>query len=425
MLLNKISKRTYTVDRSSIIYKKEIWDFPTSNDIDCANIDRDKLIKNHLRYAYWLATYYCPSHMPLSEFIGESCLGLVEEANKVNDPERMKRFTNLVKYRIGGKLKQLKWDESSPVKTTRTYREFFLKASRELEQLRKYYETENICLLDVYSRMDSVFINECIGLNPFEHISLEDAVGDDGETYNKTNLVADAPADPLLEAKYIEAKDKLLVILKKILTDMEFVVITESFGLLRTEPKTIAQITGVLGVSMKQVYSAYNSAIEKLRKEEVQDMLLVINEMDISRYTNFEEINKQFENKYLTVLSQDYKQDYEFKSLKGFEEHEVLYLKDNYKRLTVDQCLTYINNRRTDDKQLSNVHFRRLVAMLGLTQRGTWSKEEEDLITLYYGRISNEELADHLTKQNCFGKKFTPKMIVKKASRMKIKKQVS
>lgn len=411
------TQKIYLQDRSSTTFKKEIWNFPVSKDMDTSSFSRDELIKHNLRYSYWLAARYCPQHIPLSEFIGESNLGLVEEANKADTPGRKKSFTHLARIRIAGKLNQLRWSQASPLSVSRDFRKYHKRVSKTVDQLKRQFETENICSLDVYSQLDGLQTSDFFDIiNPFFGIvSIDDEgsfQGDIPETDSRIEVVD----------RYHDIKENLLVILHRTLTDLEFVVVTEAFGLLRTKAKTIAEISGILGVSLKQVYTNYNSAISKLRNREVQDMLVSIQNMDISRYTNFESINQVFEKRYAETLQKSYSTT-ETKSLKSFEEHEILWLQNNYKKVSLNDCLNYINSRRDDKRQISRDHFRRLVSILGLTSSKSWTIEEEELIRKHYGRIPDVELAALLSNQSLTGKTFTTVMIAHKASRMKITKK--
>jgi DNA-directed RNA polymerase sigma subunit (sigma70/sigma32) len=418
---DKLKNRTYLIDRSATIFKKEIWNFPISKDNTTS--DRETLIKSHLRYCYWLASYFCPAHIPLSEYIAESNLGLVEEANKATTEARKRNFSNLVKHRVASKLYKSKWNTASPLSVSTHYLRLHHQIVKSIETLKKEYETENICSLDVFNLIDSVQASDLFDvINPFFGIMSLDTKNKDDESFLQEVIPGMDLRDETLE-NYQDLKEKLLVVLHKTLSNLEFVIITEAFGLLRSEPKTIAEITGILGISLKQVYTGYNTGIAKLKNKEVQEMLVTIQNMDISRYTNFEEINRQFEKKYFETLKKNFGENYQNKSLKGFEPHEIVWLKENYKVLSIENCLKYINDRRTDNRQISRDHFRRLVSLLNLTSQKTWTEEEENLVSNYYGRIPDQELADLLTKQNLAGKTFTPGMIVKKAFRMKITKK--
>lgn len=419
-----MSNRAFIIDRSATIYLKEIWNKDVTKGMDITDFNRDELIDKHLRFVYSLAAKQCPHFIPFSEFIGESNLGLVEEANAAVTPEQRKFFRNHVKIRIKRMLSSLYWKESTSVKITKTYVDYFKKAKRELERLKKELESENIGYYDVYNRLDSIefpdFLKE---VNPFYNQNIEASVNDDGESFLYEVIPSDdKDPDSLLNDNYYELKDKLLVIFKRVLNDLEFHVITETFGLLR-EAKTLQQITGVLGISSKRVYEAYHTAISKLRKEDIKDMLLAVRDLDVSRYTDFESINAEFEKRYFKLLENEYKSK-DVESPKALKLEEIAWLRENYSRVKRADAIKYLNDRREDSLQLSEGHFKRLIANLNLTSSKFWLEGEIEYLEKNYGFKTDKEIADFLTQNNPYGKVFNTDQVKNMASRLKIKKNV-
>lgn len=420
MFATTTEKKNFIVDRSALIFRKEIWNKPDGKSIALSSLDRNTLIDSHLRLTFWLAANICPPNSLLSEFIGEACLGLVEEADKAISIERKNGFSKLLTRNVINKLVGLKRFVKTPVKVSKNYYTFYNQVNKTIERLKKEFETENICSLDVYGLLDKTRIPEFMGIvNPFSCQSFDAPINEESSFYDVTPIDDFAP-DELVE-KYRETKDKLLVIFKKILSDMEFVVITEMFGLLREEPKTTAQICGMLGMGAGKVYQCYQSAISKLKNNEILEMLMAFQDMDVSRYYKFEDINREFEKQYLKVLSKNYTS--KNLSTNNFTEEEISWLTENYKKLTPAEALIYINEGREVKYQFKPSQFRTRVAALGLVNSIVYTPEDDDLIRRYYGRIPDQELADLLTRQSKINKTFSVTMVKRRCTKLKIKKK--
>ena len=226
--------------------------------------EQPDLVTSHLGFVVKVATEYRNMGLPLEDLLNEGNLGLIEAAQRF-DPSRGVKFISYAMWWVRKSILRALSENSSIVRIP----EYQRKQVRSVHDTRRLLGRElgRDAGADEISREMGVKVARVDRLLQMQmrDLSLDDAVGRDGETTRLDHMVDERALDP--EEEMIRRQNRVLLrhALRN-LSGRQLSVIVERFGLDGRQARTLAEIGERLGMSREGVRQIETQATTRLRK---------------------------------------------------------------------------------------------------------------------------------------------------------------
>jgi RNA polymerase primary sigma factor len=227
---------------------------------------KNDLINSNLRLVVSIAKHYAGCGVPIQDLIQEGNIGLAHAAEKFDYTKGFK-FSTYATWWIKQAITRAIADQSRNIRIPVHVAETLAKINRvrhELTQeLGREPSEEEIAAGIPSLTPDDIRRYEAL---PLSTASLNAPVGDDGED-EVMNFVSDPNSDPADAG--IDIEDNMATISKGMgaLNDREREIITELFGLVDGEPKSLEEVGNKYNLSRERIRQIRDGAIAKMRKE--------------------------------------------------------------------------------------------------------------------------------------------------------------
>ena len=273
---NEDSLKIYYRDMSryTLLSKEEEKELFTKYS-NCSNSEekakiKDKIASANLRLVVSVAKDYLNRGFDLSELIAEGNIGLLVSIEKF-DVSLGYKFSTYADFWIRQAITRALSDKS---KVIRVPVHLFHNVMKVNGYLDNYYEKNGVDMLLTEENLNQ--IGQDLGLSRYsvlaavnykEVMSLDQPmiVGDDIKSFS--DIVASSDMNPEDEILYKKQLEEIGKIIEKRLTDREKYVIYYRYGFDDGRPKTLREISEMLGVTGEYVRQIDNKSIQKIKAE--------------------------------------------------------------------------------------------------------------------------------------------------------------
>lgn len=227
---------------------------------------KDALINSNLRLVVSIAKHYANSGVPIQDLIQEGNIGLAHAAEKFDYTKGFK-FSTYATWWIKQAITRAIADQSRNIRIPVHVSEALAKINRtrhELSQkLNREPTDEEVVAALPGSSLEGLRFYASL---PLSTTSLDAPVGDD-DGDEVMNFVSDPNEKGAGEE--IDIEDDLATISKAMgcLNERERDIVSELFGLLDNEPKSLEEVGQKYGLSRERIRQIRDGAIVKMRKE--------------------------------------------------------------------------------------------------------------------------------------------------------------
>jgi len=267
--LKEISKITpFTLEEERICAKKS-----SKGDLDA----REELVKRNLRFVVTVAKQYVTSNSPLSDLVNEGNLGLIMAAERFNPDNNVKFISygvwwikkviieHISKYNRMVRLPSNKISLLSKLDKLISEHEQKTGYKVDIQQLSDELDTDEFEHMDVLTsyRMDS--LDKQFGDSEGEGGTLLDLLSDDTSFKSTDHLVSELDHNSTIMTSLdsLREKDKHIMILL--------------FGLDGNEPRTLQEVSDIIGMSREMIRQIKNKTLVKLSKQ--KSIMMAYNEL--------------------------------------------------------------------------------------------------------------------------------------------------
>jgi RNA polymerase primary sigma factor len=234
---------------------------------DGAKDAKDALINSNLRLVVSIAKHYANSGVPIQDLIQEGNIGLTHAAEKFDYTKGFK-FSTYATWWIKQAITRAIADQSRNIRIPVHVSEELAKINRTRHELaqklnRDPTDEEVVAAFPGLTLEDLRFYSSL----PLSTASLDAPVGDDDDGDEVMNFVSDPNEEEAGEE--IDIEDNLATISKAMgcLNERERDIVSELFGLLDNEPKSLEEVGQKYGLSRERIRQIRDGAIVKMRKE--------------------------------------------------------------------------------------------------------------------------------------------------------------
>ena len=233
----------------------------------------DLLVKSNLRFVVNIANLYKGQGMDVGELISEGNLGLIEAARRF-DPNQKIKFISYAVWWVRQNITRAIAEKGRMVRISAekelVLRRFNKKGGKLRQVVGGSYilDPESLAGVSKY-KADAI---EKILLMGNRTSSLESPVGDDGESTLGDCIASDMPAtDAIAEAK---SKAELFQkVLNQNLSEQENEVLNLYYGFKGDMDVNLKEIAPIVGLSKERVRQLKESALAKLRNDQIEKIL--------------------------------------------------------------------------------------------------------------------------------------------------------
>lgn len=231
----------------------------------------NKLVNHNLRFVITVAKQYQGQGLPLEDLISEGSLGLMKAAERF-DPDRGFKFISYAVWWIRQSIVAAIYSKSKTIRSTTS----FIASSNKLNKIvndfieKNGYEPSD----EELSEILNISIDEIVKIRSRRTsvTSLDTPISEDSESSTLVDVVQNNWASsPETEI----ANELNLDVLKKVLnklSDKEFLIIKEHYGLFDTFPKPFDEIGKKVGLTGERCRQIHNKTI-KFLKDNYGDLL--------------------------------------------------------------------------------------------------------------------------------------------------------
>jgi RNA polymerase primary sigma factor len=227
---------------------------------------KNELINSNLRLVVSIAKHYAGCGVPIQDLIQEGNIGLAHAAEKFDYTKGFK-FSTYATWWIKQAITRAIADQSRNIRIPVHVAETLAKISRVRHEMTQElgHEPSEEELAERIPGLTPDDIRHYDSL-PLSTASLNAPVGDDGED-EVMNFVSDPNDDPADAG--IDIEDNMSTISKGMtaLNDREREIITELYGLVDGEPKSLEEVGNKYNLSRERIRQIRDGAIAKMRKE--------------------------------------------------------------------------------------------------------------------------------------------------------------
>jgi RNA polymerase primary sigma factor len=229
----------------------------------------DKLITSNLRFVINIASQYAEVGVPFADLIAAGNLGLVEAAKRF-DPSRGVKFITYAVWWIRHAITNTIWHETDIIRKPNRVQAYGGKINNAYTHLKETLGREpTIDEVASYLKEHGVKIDKGaiknILLYKKTFIHLDTPISEDNDlTVGNTISIHDTED---VEREIVEEDlKKIINELLTILSPRERTIIIHRYGLNGEEPKTLADVGKILGISKERARQIEIKALKKIRK---------------------------------------------------------------------------------------------------------------------------------------------------------------
>lgn len=223
-----------------------------------------KLVKANLRFVVTYAKKFRDAHLGLVDLIEEGNLGLIEAAKRFN-PDKGVKFITYAAWWIRQAIIHALGEQGRTIRLPQRQANLLYQVGRNISSLKSILN-RNPTAEEIAREMD-IPVEQADELLQYSgnEISLDTTISDDSNL--SVSDIMEQEAEPAADIEMIRKSFESQVheVVGQ-LNPKEQLVVSERFGLIDDEPKTLQQIGEKLGVTRERVRQIEQQAIQKLRR---------------------------------------------------------------------------------------------------------------------------------------------------------------
>ncbi len=232
---------------------------------------RDTLVNHNLKLVFHVAKKYAQKSDHLPDLIQEGTVGLIRAAEKFR-LETGYRFSTYAYQWIDSKIRKARVNIDKIMPISDDCNNDLLRISKCLERHKIVGSRPNFSELAKESKIPENRLGAVMQANQYG-LSLDQTPADNDGLSLNTKL-ADPASNFVESILQDETAEYLNVTMQRVLTEREVYVINERFGRLGSEPKTLREISPILGISRERVRQLETCALKKLAGSLDTELLL-------------------------------------------------------------------------------------------------------------------------------------------------------
>ena len=222
---------------------------------------RDTLVNHNLKLVFHIAKKYAQKSDHLPDLIQEGTVGLIRAAEKFR-LDTGYRFSTYAYQWIDSKISKARVNIDKVMPISDDCNNDLLRISKCLERHKIAGSRPNFSELARESKVPENRLGAVMQANQYS-LSFDQTPADsDGLSLN--TKLADPGSNFVETILQDETAEYLNVTMRKVLTERELYVINERFGRLGSDPKTLREISPILGISRERVRQLEACALKKL-----------------------------------------------------------------------------------------------------------------------------------------------------------------